>query len=147
MWSPPNLARYASASTKATIASPTTPAAGTVQESVRSRSASAGSCVAMSTERSGLVSVGRGFIAPRTHRGDLDHVRVHLHAELAQERLAQATPCHARGGLARGGALEHVAHVAVLVLVSAHEIRMAGTRQVHLSDLRRHRPRVHAVLP
>ena len=45
------------------MASPTTPAAGMVAESVRSRSASAGSCVARSTERSGLVSVGSGFIA------------------------------------------------------------------------------------
>ena len=51
------------------MASPTTPAAGTVQESVRSRSASAGSRVAMSTERSGLVSVGSGFIAQRTTSG------------------------------------------------------------------------------
>ncbi len=48
---------------------PTTPAAGTVQESVRSRSACAGSWVAVSTERSGLVSVGSGFIAPRTISG------------------------------------------------------------------------------
>ena len=38
-------------------------------ESVRSRSACAGSRVAMSTERSGLVSVGSGFIAPRTTSG------------------------------------------------------------------------------
>ena len=42
---------------------------GTVQESVRSRSAWAGSCVSVSTERSGLVSVGSGFIAPRTISG------------------------------------------------------------------------------
>ncbi len=48
------------------MASATTPAAGTVHESVRSRSASAGSWVSMSTERSGLVSVGNGFIQPRT---------------------------------------------------------------------------------
>ena len=36
---------------------------------MRSRSASAGSRVAMSTERSGLVSVGSGFIAQRTTSG------------------------------------------------------------------------------
>ena len=48
---------------------PTTPAAGTVQESVRSRSAWAGSLVSVSTERSGLVSVGSGFIAPTTTTG------------------------------------------------------------------------------
>ena len=69
MWSPPNLSRYAPASTIASIASPTTPAAGTTQESVRSRSAWAGSRVATSTERSGLVSVGSGFIAQRTISG------------------------------------------------------------------------------
>ena len=38
-------------------------------ESVRSRRAGAGSLVAMSTERSGLVSVGSGFIAPSTTSG------------------------------------------------------------------------------
>ena len=69
MWSPPNLSRYAPASTIASIASPTTPAAGTTQESVRSRSACAGSRVAMSTERSGLVSVGIGFMATRATSG------------------------------------------------------------------------------
>ena len=53
----------------AAIAVPTTPAAGTVQESVRSRSAWAGSWVAMSTERRGLVSVGSGFMAQRTTIG------------------------------------------------------------------------------
>ena len=47
----------------------TTPAAGTVHESVRSRSAWAGSFVARSTDRSGFVSVGSGFIAPRTTTG------------------------------------------------------------------------------
>ena len=36
---------------------------------MRSRSASAGSWVAMSTDRSGLVSVGSGFIAQRTTSG------------------------------------------------------------------------------
>ena len=44
-------------------------AAGTVQESVRSRSAWAGSFVARSTLRSGLVRVGSGFIAARTTSG------------------------------------------------------------------------------
>ena len=36
---------------------------------MRSRSAWAGSFVSMSTERSGLVSVGSGFMAPRTISG------------------------------------------------------------------------------
>ena len=44
-------------------------AAGTVHESVRSRSACAGSFVSVSTERSGFVSVGSGFIAPTTTTG------------------------------------------------------------------------------
>src|SRR5206468_2686194 len=68
-WSPPNLRLHSSASTSATIASPTTPAAGTVHESVRSRSAWAGSLVARSTERSGFVRVGSGFMAARTRTG------------------------------------------------------------------------------
>ena len=45
----------------AIIASPTTPAAGTTQVSLRSTEASCGSFVARSTERSGMSSVGMGF--------------------------------------------------------------------------------------
>src|SRR3954465_9404606 len=75
MWSPPNFSRYAPARTKATIASPTTPAAGTTAESVRSRSAWAGSRGAMSTERGGLGGGGGeggqrlGGRGERLHRG------------------------------------------------------------------------------
>ena len=83
----------------------------------------------------------------RVHRGDLDDVRVHAHAERAQERLAQRPAGHARGRLARGGALEDVAHVGLLVLLGAHEVGVAGARQVHLGDLLRDRPRVHPLLP
>ena len=54
---------------RATIASPTTPAAGTTVESVRSRIAWAGSLVSVSTERSGLVRVEIGLIAARTISG------------------------------------------------------------------------------
>ena len=43
----------------------------------------------------------------------------------------------ARGGLARGGALEDVAHVGVLVLQRADEIRVAGARQMDLGDAAR----------
>ncbi len=60
MLSPPNFWRSASASTSATIASPTTPAAGTTVESMRSRSAWAGSLVSVLTERNGLVIASAG---------------------------------------------------------------------------------------
>src|SRR3954451_6217828 len=69
MWSPPNFSRYADTSTRATIASATTPAAGTTVESVRSRRACAGSLVSVSTLRSGFVRVEIGFSAPRATRG------------------------------------------------------------------------------
>ena len=53
----------------------------------------------------------------------------------------------ARGRLARGGALEDVAHVALLVLLRADEVGVPGTRQVDLGDLLLDRPRVHPLLP
>src|SRR5690606_26427764 len=59
--SPPNFARKASASTNATIAAPTTPAAGTAQTSLRSIAAGASASVSRSTERSGDISVAIGF--------------------------------------------------------------------------------------
>src|SRR3954464_3874578 len=86
MWSPPNFSRYAPARTKATIASPTTPAAGTTAESVRSRSAWAGSRRAVSTARGRRLG-GRG-------RGDVDGAqrlrerRERLHRGAHHERLA-----------------------------------------------------------
>ncbi len=79
--------------------------------------------------------------------GDLNHVRVDLDAERAQERLAERPAGHARGGLAGGGALEDVAHVALLVLLRAHEVGVAGPRQVDLGDLGLDRPGAHPLLP
>ena len=81
------------------------------------------------------------------HGGDLDHVRVDLDAERAQERLAQRPARDARGGLARGGPLEDVADVGLLVLLGAHQVGVAGARQVHLGDLLSDRPGAHALLP
>ncbi len=81
-------------------------------------------------------------------RGDLHDVRAHLHAERAQERLAQRAAGDARGRLARGGPLEDVAHVCLLVLLRADEVGVAGARQVHLGDgLRSDRPGAHALFP
>src|ERR1700709_385847 len=74
MWSPPNFSREQRARGRATIASPTTAAAGTTVESVRSRSAWAGCLVSVSTERSGLVRVEIGLItAPTARRGPVGH--------------------------------------------------------------------------
>src|SRR2546430_5555504 len=64
--SPPNFSRAARASSNATAASATTASASTAATSLRSTSASPVSPVARSTERSGRISVGRGFMAART---------------------------------------------------------------------------------
>ncbi len=66
--------------------------------------------------------------------GDLHDVRAHVHAERGEIGLAQGAAGDARGGLARGGALEDVADVGVLVLLRADEIGVAGARQVNLGD-------------
>ena len=83
----------------------------------------------------------------RPDRADLHHVRADLDAERAQEGLGQRAAGHARGGLARAGALEHVAHVGQAVLPGADEVGVAGARQVDLGHLGLHRPRVHPLLP
>src|SRR5688572_18615094 len=64
--SPPNFSSRASARTSATIASPTTAAAGTAQTSLRSMAACASSIVARSTDRRGFMSVEIGFIHAET---------------------------------------------------------------------------------
>jgi len=57
------------ADTMAIMASPTTPAAGTAQTSLRSTTASTTSFVARSTDRRGVRRVDSGFIAARTTTG------------------------------------------------------------------------------
>ena len=64
--SPPSFSRAARASSQATAASATTASASTAATSLRSTRACAGSPVARSTESSGRISVGSGFIAART---------------------------------------------------------------------------------
>src|SRR2546428_425919 len=66
--SPPNFSTTASARTNATIASPTTAAAGTAQTSLRSTVAGLSVIVARSTERSGFISVEIGFMYAVTRR-------------------------------------------------------------------------------
>ncbi len=83
----------------------------------------------------------------RVDGGDLDDVRVHRDAQRTQERLAEGAAGHARRRLARGGPLEDVANVGLLVLLRADQIGVPGSRQVHLRDVARHRPRVHPLLP
>ena len=83
----------------------------------------------------------------RLHRADLRHVREDLHAERGQEALGQRPAGHARGRLARAGALEHVAHVGEAELLHAREVGVTGPREVHLGHLGLDRPRVHPLLP
>ena len=49
-----------------------------------------------------------------------------LDPERAQEGLRQPAGGHARGGLAGGGALEHVAHVRVAELLDPGEVGVPG---------------------
>lgn len=67
--SPPNFCSAARASTSATMASTTTPAAGTAHTSERWWMATASSPVAMSTVASARGTVEIGFIAARTRSG------------------------------------------------------------------------------
>ena len=67
--SPPKLVSSASASTSATIASPTTAARGRIATSLRSMCARPGWPVARSTASSGLRSVATGLTAARTTTG------------------------------------------------------------------------------
>ncbi len=108
----------------------------------------------LSRQRTGeLVDLGevsrRQLLLPvrRVHGGDLHDVRVHAHTERAQEGLAQRPARHASGRLARRRALEDVAHVALLVLLRADEVGVAGARQVDLRDVLLDRPGVHPLLP
>src|SRR5438067_2123288 len=147
MPSPPNFSRKASASTIAIMASPTMPAAGTAQTSLRSTTASTASLVARSTDFSGL---GRGIRAAdlgalRAARelvpgdaeltdaraADLGDVAQDRDAELRQQALGHAGHGHARGRLAGAGALQHVADVTMAVLHGAGEIGMSGPRPRH----------------
>ena len=81
------------------------------------------------------------------HRADLGDVREHLHAERGQEALGERAARHARGRLARAGALEHVAHVGEAELLDAGKVGVSGPRQVHLGHVGLDRPRVHPLFP
>src|SRR4051812_13335597 len=72
--SPPNFSRDRSARTRATIASATTPAAGTAQTSLRWWCATASSPVDVSTVRSARGTVLIGFIAARTRSTSPDDI-------------------------------------------------------------------------
>ena len=71
-------------------------------------------------------------------RADLGHVaRTRSRPSARRNALASAAGGHAGGRLARAGALEHVAHVGVAVLLHAGQVGVAGARKVDLVDLRR----------
>ena len=83
----------------------------------------------------------------RLDRPDLGHVRDDGHAQRAQERLGQRAAGDPRGGLARRGALEHVADIGEAELLHAREVGVAGAREVHLGHVGLDRPRVHPLFP
>ena len=90
---------------------------------------------------------GQAVAGRSGHRPDARDVRAHLHAQLAQVRLGERAGGHPRRGLARGCALEHVAHVGVPELLDPGEVGVAGARKVDLVHLGLHRPGVHPLLP
>ena len=81
------------------------------------------------------------------HRADLQHVRAHLHSQRAQVDLGQRPGAHPRRGLARAGALEHVANVGEAELLDPGQVGVTGARQMHLLHPAVDRPRVHPLLP
>ena len=107
-------------------------------------SATIASLASASSERTGDSSTpsksagGERARAPGAVDGpDPRHVRADLHAERAQERLREPAGGDPRRGLARGGALEHVAHVRVAELLDPGQVGVARPREVDLL----HRPR------
>ena len=122
--SPPNFSSTASASTSATIASATMPAAGTAQTSERWWCATAASPVATSTVRR-----ARGHGRDRLHRGPDPQGLAGGHAALGAAGASGGTPDHApvghdlvvrpRPGV--GGQAEAVADLDALDRLDAHE--------------------------
>ena len=74
-------------------------------------------------------------------------MRVDADADGPQERPAQGSSGHARGGLAGGRALEDVPDVGELVLLGADQVRVARPGQMHLGDRLLDGPRVHPLFP
>ena len=77
----------------------------------------------LSSTRSRSSHVGAGRSAPIG--AERAHAAADLDAELAQQHLGEGAGRHPRRGLARRGALEHVAQVAAQVLDAAGEVGVA----------------------
>src|SRR5918995_2005908 len=90
-----------------------------------------------------FVALGRGY--GRNPR----YVAVDAHPEGRQEPLGERARGNPRGGLARAGALQHVAHVGEAVLVQAGKVGVPRTGQMGLLDAvaALNGPRVHAHVP
>ena len=95
-----------------------------------------------------LEVLGREVVAlGRAHRGDLDHVAEDAHADRGEKALRDRARRDPRRGLARAGALEHVADVGEAELLQPRQVRVAGSREVRLLDLRVDGPGVHPLIP
>src|SRR5439155_943513 len=135
--SPPNFSRAARPSSQATTASATTASASTADTSLRSTSASPGSPVWRSTEASGCISVGRGFIAARTTISSpfetppsIPPARLVVRCNPRSSRTISSWASEPRR-LARARALECVPDVLEPELLRPGEIGVARPRQCH----------------
>ncbi len=117
-------------------------------------------CSSASTQRSGIVGQRKRFVErydPVVGKGDTadrGDVAGDANAEAAEQLSGQRAGRDAGGGLARAGALEHVADVGVAVLDRAGEVGMARSRPRHVGTilgagraLRHLRLDVHRLLP
>ena len=86
----------------------------------RQRTGESSTSVEVRRRRQTRVALGRASPFRSASRGERTST-----PERAQERLRQRAGGHARGGLARGRALEHVAHVGVAELLDPGEVGVA----------------------
>ena len=87
----------------------------------------------ISLSRARAKAVGAAVVGLRLDVADGEHPAEHADAEQSEQTLGDRAHRDARGGLARRGALEHVAHVVEVVLHDAREIGVTGPRQLHLA--------------
>ena len=121
--SPPSFSRAARASSHATAASATTASASTAATSLRSTSACAGSPVARSTESSGRISVGSGFIAARTTISSPFEIPASIPPARFERRAQAGLDLVVRRRAALAGEREAVADLDALHRLDPHQRR------------------------
>ena len=123
----PHRSPCATTSTTPPRVSPSSFAAST-SATIRAVDASSTARVGEASMRSASPGIGID-VGRRVGGAERDHVREHLDPEgLREERLRDGPERHLRGGLPRGGPLEHRARLLEAVLRHAREVGVAGPR-------------------